>query len=84
MAAALAKRGIISETTIQNASDETMADMGAALGCPREIVPLQLGGLCTLTARHGSKIGWTPEFLSTHILDTADEEVALILDNLKI
>ncbi|KIW41151.1 uncharacterized protein PV06_06734 [Exophiala oligosperma] len=82
MAAALAKRGIISDATVQRASDETMADMGAALGCPKEIVPLQLGGLCTFTARNGEKIGWRPEFPSTHILDTADEEVALILDNL--
>ncbi len=83
IAKALAKRGVISDATVEPASDKAMSDMGEALGCPKELVPLQLGGLCTFTARHGEKAGWQPEYPPSHILDAADEETALILEHLK-
>ena len=45
VAAALAKRGIIADATVEPATEKALTEMGAALGCPKEIVPLQLGGL---------------------------------------
>lgn len=35
-----------------------------------------------MEARNGQKIGWRPEYLPDHILQTAGEEVDLILANL--
>ncbi|KAK5267527.1 hypothetical protein LTR96_007560 [Exophiala xenobiotica] len=83
IAKALAKRGVIPDASVEPASDKAMTDMGEALGCPKELVPLQLGGLCTFTARHGEKVGWQPEYPPSHILDAADDETALILEHLK-
>lgn len=37
---------------------------------------------CTFTAEHGSKIGWKPQYAPEHIIEDADNEVQLILDNL--
>ena len=37
---------------------------------------------CTFTAEHGKEIGWKPQFKAEHILETADEEVDLILQHL--
>ncbi|KAL1842750.1 hypothetical protein VTK73DRAFT_3045 [Phialemonium thermophilum] len=56
--------------------------MAAGLGCPKELVALQLGGKCTFTAAHGKAIGWAPQFPAQHILEAADEEVDRILRNL--
>ncbi|KEF55092.1 uncharacterized protein A1O9_08745 [Exophiala aquamarina CBS 119918] len=79
MATSLAKRGIIDNDSVAPASDKALGDMATALGCTKELVALQLGGMCTFTAKHGSDIGWTPKYAASHILDTADEEVELIL-----
>lgn len=39
---------------------------------------------CTLTARNGEKnLGWTPRYEAEHILEAADDEVALILETLE-
>ncbi len=38
---------------------------------------------CTFTAKRGGQIGWKPQYTPEHILETADEEVELILANLK-
>ena len=38
---------------------------------------------CTFTAEHGEEIGWKPKYAPEHILEAADEEVELILANLK-
>lgn len=38
---------------------------------------------CTFTAEHGSKIGWRPQYGPEHIIEDAENEVQLILDNLK-
>ena len=39
---------------------------------------------CTFTPRHGEEeLGWKPQFGPEHILETAAEEVDLILENLK-
>lgn len=37
---------------------------------------------CTLTARNGHKLGWKPVHPPQHILDTADEEVELVLKHI--
>lgn len=37
---------------------------------------------CTFTAEHGSKIGWKPQYPPEHIIEDAENEVQLILDNL--
>ncbi|KAK4943803.1 hypothetical protein LTR10_016706 [Elasticomyces elasticus] len=83
VAAALSKRGVIADAKVEQATDEALKGMGAALDCPKELVPLQLGGQCTFTARHGEKIGWRAEYPASHILEAADEETALILENTK-
>ncbi|KAI1612623.1 hypothetical protein EDD37DRAFT_314338 [Exophiala viscosa] len=83
IAASLAKRGVIADAKVEEATDEALTGMGAALGCPKELVPLQLGGHCTFTARHGEKLGWRAEYPASHILETADEETGLILQHPK-
>lgn len=45
MAASLAKRGVIDSNSVVPASDQALGDMAAALGCPKELVALQLGGM---------------------------------------
>lgn len=37
---------------------------------------------CTLQADRGKKIGWSPEFSAQHILEDAENQVQLILDNI--
>jgi hypothetical protein len=37
---------------------------------------------CTLTAERGRKIGWKPRYPPEHIIEDAENEVQLILDNL--
>ncbi|KAK7957784.1 NAD(P)-binding protein [Apiospora saccharicola] len=85
MAAALAKRdgNVIDDTRIEMADRAALEKMGEAIGCPPEFVPVHLGGKCTFTARHGEEIGWKPTHKPEHILEAAEEEVALILENLK-
>jgi hypothetical protein len=38
---------------------------------------------CSFTAKHGEQIGWRPQYPAKHILEAADDEVELILTNLK-
>jgi len=38
---------------------------------------------CTFTARNGASIGWKPQYQPEHIFEVAQEEVDLILANLK-
>lgn len=83
MARGLAERKVVSDASVVRADSEALEKMGAALGGPPEMVSVQIGGNCTLTAEHGSKLGWKPQFAPEHILEAADEEVAVILENLK-
>jgi nucleoside-diphosphate-sugar epimerase len=41
---ALKKRGLIEDEAVKEADNEVLVKMGEALGCPKEIVPVQLGG----------------------------------------
>ncbi|KAF7349668.1 putative nad dependent epimerase dehydratase family protein [Mycena sanguinolenta] len=86
MAAALAKRNVVGDTTVVpalgNEDLQIVERMGAALGCPKEFVPVQLRGKYTFIAVHGKEIRWEPEFPPEHILEAADAEVELILKNL--
>ncbi|KAJ6467825.1 hypothetical protein C8R45DRAFT_1063968 [Mycena sanguinolenta] len=86
MEVALAKRNVVGDAAVVpvlgNEDSQILERMGAALGCPKEFVPVQLGGNCTFTAVHGKEIGWKPEFPPQHILEAADAEVELVLKNL--
>jgi len=44
MAEALAKRGVIDDDTVQEVSDDSLEEAGKALGCPKAVVPVQMGG----------------------------------------
>ncbi|KAI0166503.1 hypothetical protein GGR57DRAFT_496766 [Xylariaceae sp. FL1272] len=83
MAKALAKRGVVTDESVHNANDEDLEAMGKVLGCPAPLVTVHIGGNCTFTAVRGPKeLNWKPVHPPEHILETADEEVQLILDNL--
>lgn len=45
VARALAQRGVIEDDTVKAATDDAIGKMAAGLGCPKGLVPLQLGGL---------------------------------------
>ncbi|KAI3324569.1 NAD(P)-binding protein [Xylariaceae sp. AK1471] len=80
MAAALAKRNVVTDDSVAMANDQILEAMGEGLGCPGALVPVMLGGKCTFTADRGSKeLGWKPFYKPEHILEDADAEVELIL-----
>ncbi|KAJ5953134.1 hypothetical protein N7454_000030 [Penicillium verhagenii] len=82
-AVALAKRGVVDDDRVKQADDIALVEMGEALGVPPSLVPVMLGGKSTFTAVHGSEIGWKAEYAPEHILETADEEVELIIESLE-
>ncbi|KAK5050621.1 hypothetical protein LTR84_003903 [Exophiala bonariae] len=82
VAKSLAEKGVIDNDEVPLADDSALQKMAAALGVPKDFVAFSLGGRCTFTAAHGRSLGWKPEYPPHHILDTIDEEVQLILDNL--
>ena len=45
IARALARRGVIEDDTVKPVTDDAMGKMAEGLGCPKGLVPLQLGGL---------------------------------------
>jgi hypothetical protein len=45
MAKSLAQRGEVDDDKVEPASDHALAGVAKALGCPKELVPLQIGGL---------------------------------------
>lgn len=45
MAAALAKRNVIGDDSVVPANDNILQQIGEALGCPPQFVPVQIGGL---------------------------------------
>lgn len=45
MAAALAKRHIIGDDSVVPANESILEQIGEALGCPAQFVPVQMGGL---------------------------------------
>ncbi|KAJ5578649.1 uncharacterized protein N7459_007613 [Penicillium hispanicum] len=81
MAKGLAKRSAIETENVELVDEAALEEMGKALGCPKDMVPLFLGGNCALEAVHGREIGWTPQYRAEHILEMADAEVDLILRN---
>ncbi|EHY57801.1 hypothetical protein HRR83_005287 [Exophiala dermatitidis] len=83
IATSLAKRGLVDDVAVERADDEALEKMGAAIGHPKDLVPLSVGGLCTFTAKHGEQIGWKPRYPPHHILEAADDEVELVLSNQK-
>ncbi|KAK7397880.1 hypothetical protein QQX98_012748 [Neonectria punicea] len=82
MAKSLAKRGIIEDPKVGLADDAALTKMATGLKSPKDLVRVQLGGKCTFTAKHGETLGWKPKYPADHILQVADEEVALILEHM--
>lgn len=82
MAHTLAQRNVIETDKVDLADNSAQEKMGKALGCPKDMVPLFLGGNCTLEAHHGREIGWIPQYPPEHILDVAGAEVDLILKHI--
>ncbi|PYH38151.1 uncharacterized protein BO87DRAFT_383045 [Aspergillus neoniger CBS 115656] len=83
MAKALAKRGLVDDEDVVQADDQVLEKMGEALGVAPDEVQVLLGGRCMFTAEHGRRIGWEPMYPPQHILDVADDEVALIMKGLE-
>lgn len=44
MAKALAKRGVVDDDTVHEASEESLEQAAKALGCSKAMVPVQMGG----------------------------------------
>ncbi|KAF4829480.1 hypothetical protein CGCTS75_v006752 [Colletotrichum tropicale] len=82
MAKALLKRGIISTDEVVQADQKAVDIMAGGMGVYASLVEMGLAGKCTFTSRHGSEIGWKARYPPEHILDTAEAEVELILQNL--
>ncbi|KAJ4287558.1 hypothetical protein N0V90_012261 [Kalmusia sp. IMI 367209] len=83
MAKALKKKGVVDDESVGVADKDVLEKMGEGMECPGHFVPMQLGGLCTFTPEHGKKIGWKPKYAPEHILETAGDEVDLILEHLE-
>ncbi|RAH58440.1 NAD dependent epimerase/dehydratase family protein [Aspergillus piperis CBS 112811] len=83
MAKALAKRGFVEDEDVVQADDQVLERMGEALGWGSFWVSANCGVRCMFTAEHGRRIGWEPMYPPQHILDVADDEVALIMKGLE-
>ena len=79
MAKPLYEHGVVTDPQVHTADDAALEEMAAGLGCGKDLVTLQMGGKCMLTAENGKRIGWQPQYPAEHILDALDEEVDLIL-----
>ncbi|KAF9876568.1 nad dependent epimerase dehydratase family protein [Colletotrichum karsti] len=82
MAKALYKRGVIETDEVVQADENALGAMAQGMGVDLPLVELGLAGKCTFTAKHGSAIGWKPQYTPEHIIESADAEVELILQNL--
>ncbi|KAF2226850.1 hypothetical protein BDZ85DRAFT_272054 [Elsinoe ampelina] len=83
MAKALVKQSVVKDASVKLASREERSQIAKALGVPEERVEFNFSGRCTYTAARGKKYGWTPQYEPQHILEDAENEVDLILQNLK-
>ncbi|KAK6217937.1 hypothetical protein LQW54_002992 [Pestalotiopsis sp. IQ-011] len=79
MAETLHARGVISDAKVELADHAAIERMATGTGNPAEMVHFEVGGKCTFAAKHGYEIGWEPEYKPEHILETAGDEVDLIL-----
>ncbi|KAG8627727.1 hypothetical protein KVT40_003600 [Elsinoe batatas] len=82
MAKALVTQGIVKDASVKLASEIERGQIAKALGVPEERVEFNFSGRCTFTASRGKKYGWTPQYEPQHILEDAENEVDLILQNL--
>ncbi|KAF4555483.1 Hypothetical protein D9617_2g054440 [Elsinoe fawcettii] len=81
MARSLAKKGIVKEPTVKLANSGDKDKIASALGVPVERVEFNFSGKCTYTAARGKDLGWSPKYPPKHILEDAENEVDLILQN---
>ncbi|KAK7742428.1 hypothetical protein SLS62_010736 [Diatrype stigma] len=77
IAKSLAQRGVVADDGVALADDEALEKMAVGLSAPKDFVPLLLSG-------KGEKVGWKPIYAPEHILETADAEVELILEEIKV
>ncbi|KAL2067515.1 hypothetical protein VTL71DRAFT_1940 [Oculimacula yallundae] len=82
MAKALAKRKLIPSEEPASARNADLEKMAVGIGCLKEVVVAHLSGSCKLMPEHGAHIGWKARYPAKHILESADDEVELILGNL--
>ena len=82
MAKALFAEGVVDTDEVIIADEKALEGMAKALKCTPEFVPVQVGGNCTFETRRGRKIGWRTEYSAAHAVESAEEEVKLILANL--
>ncbi|KAG8354019.1 hypothetical protein FVEN_g8236 [Fusarium venenatum] len=83
MAKALSNRGIIQDDVVELAEDRSLANMANALGVIKTSVQVKISENSTFTPKHAKSIGWKAQFPPQHALDTADEEVYAIPENLQ-
>ncbi|CAI6327536.1 unnamed protein product [Periconia digitata] len=83
------KMGVVESEQVErwDGDEEALRGMWGAWGHPGEptleLVRMVIGGECSMTAENGRKIGWKPQYAPEHILETVDEEVSWILENLE-
>ncbi|KAH5561178.1 hypothetical protein HBI26_193130 [Parastagonospora nodorum] len=82
IARALAEQKVVSSSEVKQADNAALNDIALALGCPKALVPVQVGGKCTLKAERAREVGWSAEYPPEHIVEAADAEVTLILQHL--
>lgn len=78
-ARSLFSRGLISTPDVSLAGDKELEEIAKVLRCEKDEVAVQVGGRCGFVAEHGERIGWTSRYKKEHVLESADEEVGLIL-----
>lgn len=44
VAKAMAERGVVDSDSVEEASDQSLGEASKALGCPKEFVPVEMGG----------------------------------------
>ncbi|KAH7095522.1 hypothetical protein FB567DRAFT_31840 [Paraphoma chrysanthemicola] len=82
MAKALQKRGVVRSSEVRKADDSALKKLSETLGCPKELVAVQIGGKCTFKTDRANMLGWKAEHTADHILDAVDAEVELILSQI--
>ncbi|KAF4412362.1 hypothetical protein CGCFRS4_v005322 [Colletotrichum fructicola] len=81
VAKAMAKRGVIDNDTVAPVTDEALRKMSDALNVEPASAVSKVGGKSTYTLGHGRKLGWSPRSPPSHIVDSLDDEVELILES---
>ncbi|PIB01679.1 hypothetical protein CB0940_01250 [Cercospora beticola] len=83
IASALFAKGVIADEKLRPIDQGAIDRIVTALGVDNKSSALsKISGNCTYTPRRGETTGWKPKFAPAHILESMDEEVEHILENL--